>query len=56
MVSRTEEGHLADWPVGVQKIGFQKGIKEIAGDAFDGVIDRQHMNAFAVLDISTLHQ
>jgi hypothetical protein len=45
---------LADGAVGLQEVGLQEGVKQIAGHALDGVVDGQHMDALAVLDIGAL--
>ena len=50
-----ERPHLADWPVGFQEVGLQEGVKQVASDALNGVIDGQHMDALAVLHIRALH-
>lgn len=46
--------HLPDWSVGFQEVGLQEGIKEVASQALNGVINGQHMDALSILHIRTL--
>ena len=45
---------LADGAVGLQEVGLQEGVKQVAGHALDGVVDGQHVDALAILDVSAL--
>mmetsp|Transcript_36112 Transcript_36112/g.115959 ORF Transcript_36112/g.115959 Transcript_36112/m.115959 type:complete len:218 (-) Transcript_36112:132-785(-) len=45
---------LAHRAVSLQKVRLEEDIKQIAGDALDGVIYRQDVDALAVLDVRTL--
>jgi hypothetical protein len=46
--------HLAHGAVGLQEVGLEVHIKQVARDALNGVIDGQHMDALAVLDVRAL--
>ena len=49
-----QKAHLPHWPVGVLEVWLQEGIEETASDALNSVINGEHMNALAILDICTL--
>lgn len=49
------EGYLAHWAVCLQEVWLQENIEEIARHSLNGVINGQHMDALAILDIRTLH-
>ena len=42
---------LADRTVGLEEVRLEEGLKQVAGDALDGVVDREDVDALAVLDI-----
>jgi len=44
---------LLDGPVGFHKVRLEVDIKQIARDTFNGIIERQNMNALAVRYITT---
>ena len=46
--------HLAHWAVGLVEIRLEEGVKEVARDALDSVLERQHVHALAILDIGAL--
>ena len=46
--------HLPDRPVGFQEVRLQKGVKQVACDALDGVVDGQDMDPLAILHIRAL--
>ena len=52
--ARVSLPHLAHGPVCLQEVGLEEGVKEVAGDALDGVVQGEHVDALAVLDISAL--
>lgn len=54
--STVRAAHLPDRSVGFQEVGLQEGVKEVAGQALDGVVDGQHMDALAILHVRTLHR
>jgi len=47
--------HLADGAVGLQEVGLQEGVEQVARDALDRVVDGQHVHALPVLHIRALH-
>jgi hypothetical protein len=51
---RPRKAHLAHGAVGLQEVGLEEGVEQVAGDALDGVVNGQHVHALAVLDISAL--
>lgn len=48
--------HLAHGAVCLQEVGLKVGIKQVARDALNGVVNRQHVDALAILDVSALHR
>lgn len=46
--------HLAYGAVGLQEVGLEEGIKEVAGDPLNAVVNGQHVDALAVLDVGAL--
>lgn len=44
---------LADGPVGLQEVGFEVDLKQVASDPLDCVINRQNMNPLPILYIRT---
>lgn len=38
-------------PVGLQKIGFEENVKEVSRQTLNGVIYREDMDLFPILDI-----
>lgn len=46
--------HLADGAIGLQEVGLEVSIEQVASDALNGVINGQHMDALAVLNVSAL--
>jgi hypothetical protein len=46
--------HLAHGTIGLQEVGLQEHVEQVAGDALDGVVDGQHVDLLAILDIGTL--
>lgn len=50
-----QEAHLADWAVSLHEVWLQEGVKQAASEALNRVVDGQHMDAQAILDVSTLH-
>lgn len=45
---------LTDGAVRLQEVGLQEGVEQVAGHALDSVVDGQHVDALAVLDIRAL--
>jgi hypothetical protein len=48
--------YLAHWAVCLQEVGLQVDIKQVASDTLNGVIDGQHVDTLAILDIRALQQ
>lgn len=46
--------YLANWAICLQEVGLQVGIKQVARDALNCVIDGKHVHTLAILDISAL--
>ena len=49
-----QNAHLAHWPVGILEVGLEKSIKKVASDTLDSVINREHMDALPIFDVSAL--
>mmetsp|Transcript_775 Transcript_775/g.1375 ORF Transcript_775/g.1375 Transcript_775/m.1375 type:complete len:266 (+) Transcript_775:1944-2741(+) len=45
---------LAHWAVCLQEVGFEINIEQVATDALDRMLERQHVNTLAVLDVGAL--
>ena len=45
---------LADGAVGLEEVGLEEGVEEVARDALDGVVDREDVDLLAVLDVGAL--
>lgn len=54
--SQPISSHLAHGPVRLQEVWLEVRIKQVAADALNGIIDWQHMDALAILDIGALHR
>jgi len=52
--ARQEGVALAHRAVGLQEVRLEVDVKQVAGDAFDGVAERQHVDLLAVLDVGAL--
>ena len=52
--ARQERVALADGAVGLEEVGLEVGVEERAGDALDGVVDGEDVDALAVLDVGAL--
>jgi len=52
--AREEGVALAHGPVRLQEVGLQVDVEQVAGDALDGVLEGQHVDARAVLDVRAL--
>jgi hypothetical protein len=46
--------HLPDWSVSLEEIWLQVGVKQVACDALNGVINGQYMDALAILHVRAL--
>ena len=45
---------LADRAVGLEEVGLEEGVEEVARDALDGVVDGEDVDLLAVLDVGAL--
>lgn len=48
------DAYLADRPVSLCEVRLQEGVKQVACQALNGVINWQDMDALAILDICAL--
>jgi hypothetical protein len=46
--------YLAHGPVCLQEVWLEEDVKQVACDAFNGVINGQHVDTLAILDVSAL--
>ena len=46
--------HLANGSVSLQEVWLEEGVKQVACEPFNGVINGQNMNPLAILDICAL--
>lgn len=53
-LSNCQQAYLTHGPVSLQEVWLEEHIKQVASDALNGVINRQHMHPLAILDISAL--
>ena len=56
MLTKEIDTYLAYWPIGLHEVRLQVGVKQVACQALDGVIDGKDMNTLAVLDICALRK
>ena len=49
-----EEVALLHGPVGLEEVGLEVHVKEIAGDTLDGVVEGEDVDALAVGDVATV--
>ena len=47
-----EEVALLDGPVGLEEVGLEVDVEEVAGDALDGVVEGEDVDALAVRDVA----
>ena len=46
--------YLTNWPVGLQEIRLKECIKQVSRNPFNGVVDGEHVDALAILNVSAL--
>ena len=52
--NRLQGAHLAHGAVGLQEVRLQERIKQVPRHALDRIVNRQHVDALAVLHIRAL--
>lgn len=45
---------FSDWAVGLQEVGLQESIEQIARETLDGIINGQNVHSLTVLDVRAL--